>query len=418
MRITEARVVLMGLTLVAGCGGAEAPSSPPPAVTSPPPTVTSRAPATGAKPANPQAKSSAVAPKIEPAKNPIPPGAQLVGGSEPNFRILQRDERPELLAIVSSLNPGVNSSLHTVVTERPAPPAGGATPLPKGFTTASEAGFDPSGMPSLIRCEKDGALMALIPVGLAVQGADGTPTASPRHPIDVDAFYMDVYEVTVEKYQRFREATKGDKTPPGTPLNASFPLQPAVGINWRDAMQYAKWSGRELPTESEWEKAARGTAGFQYPWGDGRAIWERRREPGQLYEVGSFRTDESPFGVFDLAGNAREWCQDFFAEDAYKQAPAAGSPAARNWAGPRTDRAGRRVVKGNPIGWNLWAREGMSMSERSPHVGFRCVLRFTGAAVSKSSVAADNAATIPSPDKPSPAVPPAPAALPPKKSAF
>jgi formylglycine-generating enzyme len=99
--------------------------------------------------------------------------------------------------------------------------------------------------------------------------------------------------------------------------------------------------------------------------------------------VGSFRTDESPFGVLDMAGNAREWCQDFFAEDAYRQAPAPGSAAARNWAGPRTDKASRRVVKGSPTGWELWARDGKPMSERSPQIGFRCVLRLSASTAVK-----------------------------------
>jgi formylglycine-generating enzyme len=262
----------------------------------------------------------------------------------------------------------------------------------------------------LIRSEPDGAVMALVSGGLGVQGADGAATAAPRHPIDVDAFYIDVHEVTVEKYLRFREATKGDKTPPGIPANASSPQQPAVGISWRDAMQYAKWAGKELPTESEWEKAARGFKGFTYPWGEDRAVWERHREAGQIDDVGSFRTDESVYGVFDLAGNAREWCQDFFAEDAYKQAPAPGSAAARNWKGPRTDKASRRVVKGSPTGWELWAREGMSMTERAPKIGFRCVLRLSQGTAEKP-VTETSPATPNSPPKDQP-----PAA--PKKSAF
>jgi formylglycine-generating enzyme required for sulfatase activity len=276
--------------------------------------------------------------------------------------------------------------LLTVVTERQDTKTSTAS-LPKGFTAVGEARIDQSGYPTQIRCDADGALMSLVPGGLAVQGADGTPTAAPRHPIDVDAFYMDIQEVTVERFMKFREASRGDKTPPGAPLNASSPLQPAVGINWRDATLYAKWAGKELPTESEWEKAARGFNGFTYPWGEGRPIWERRREIGKISDASSFRTDESVYGIFDLAGNAREWCQDFFAEDAYKQAPAAGSAAARNWKGPRTDKGGRRVVKGSATGWELWAREGASMTERSPQIGFRCVLRLTQGSAEKTPVA-------------------------------
>lgn len=313
--------------------------------------------------------------------------------------------------MVVSPDPGVNSSL-MLVSREVTPPTTGAAALPAGFTAVADTDFDSSGLPKRIRCEKDGAIMALVPGGIAIQGAEGTPTASPRHPIDIDAFYIDVHEVMVEQFQKFREATKGDKSA-AAPVNASFPKQPAVGVNWRDATQYAKWTGRELPTESEWEKAARGVNGFTYPWGEGRAIWERRRQPGQINDVESFRTDESAFGVFDLAGNAREWCQDFFTEDAYKQAPAPGSAAARNWAGPRTDKAARRVVKGSANGWELWAREGFPMAEHSPKIGFRCVLKATGNPGAKS-VAGETPAASPAASK----APETPAPTPAKKSAF
>jgi len=394
--------LLLGLVLLAGCGG-ETPSAPPPTFSPPPssPPAAAQPKPANAKPktaSTPSANAAAEKPK------PLPPGASLVGGPEPNAHVVPRDERGDLLALVVNPDPGVDSSLLTVITEASDSKASTAA-LPKGFAAVAESRVDPSGLPSRIRCEADGALMALVPGGLAVQGADGTPTAAPRHPIDVDAFYMDVQEVTVEKYLKFREAARNDKTSFSPPSNASSPLQPAVGINWRDAMQYAKWAGKELPTESEWEKAARGPNGFTYPWGEGRPVWERRREFGEIGDVGAFRTDESIYGIQDVAGNAREWCQDFFAEDAYKQAPAAGSAAARNWKGPRTDKAGRRVVKGNPSGWELWARDGLSMTERSPQVGFRCVLRLSPGPTDRTTAADVPASTPQAPPREAPAAP-------------
>ncbi|QDT56245.1 Serine/threonine-protein kinase pkn1 [Caulifigura coniformis] len=393
--------LLLGLLLLVGCSK-ENPSAPPATFSPPPPTpVLPPAPA-NASPRAPAAATNAAA-TAKPAsqeKKTLPPGAMLVGGQEPNVRILPREERPELLAMVVNPSPGTDSSLVTVIANRQETPPAQAS-LPKGFAAVADSLVDASGFPLRIRCEVDGAVMALVPGGLAVQGADGTPTAAPRHPIDIDAFYMDIHEVTVEKFQKFREATRGDKSSPPAPPNASSPLQPAVGVNWRDAMQYAKWTGKELPSESEWEKAARGKGGFDFPWGEGRPVWERRREPGQIDDVGSFRTDESIHGVFDLAGNAREWCQDFFAEDAYSQSPPAGSPAARNWKGPRSDKAGRRVVKGSSTGWELWARNGASMSERSPQIGFRCVLRLTAEpAAAKSASTATPSATSSAPMEP------------------
>ena len=150
--------------------------------------------------------------------------------------------------------------------------------LPEGFAAVPESGLSADGMPMQIRCTVDDSLMMLIPGGLFVQGEDGVdPHAGPAHPVLVDPFYMDISEVTLGRFSRFRS----DYTPrPPTAANANDPSDyPALGIAWRSAIAYCKWAGKDLPREAEWEKAGRGPDGYLYPWGDGRVIWQRGPHP-------------------------------------------------------------------------------------------------------------------------------------------
>ena len=190
----------------------------------------------------------------------------------------------------------------------------------------------------------------------------------------MSAFYIDVTEVTLEQFAKFR-GSAGPKIP--APLNDMDDQQrPALGIMWLDAREYSKWGGKELPTEAEWELAARGANALRTPWGDGRAIFERPRVPGQIDSVGAFAHDRSPFGLFDVSGNAREWCADHFSPKAFSEANNIPPNKRKDWTGPRQPfRPNLRVVKGGASDWSLWHRTGLGMRERADDVGFRCVLR-------------------------------------------
>ncbi|PIP72033.1 MAG: hypothetical protein COW89_08675 [Nitrospinae bacterium CG22_combo_CG10-13_8_21_14_all_47_10] len=144
---------------------------------------------------------------------------------------------------------------------------------------------------------------------------------SPERRIDTPDYYIDRFEVTNLQYFIFCQAT--DHKPPRYWKGQKFPegqdLLPVTEVNYFDANAYAKWAGKRLPNELEWEKAARGRAGFIYPWGDdflpdvANLSLSPRAKAGQgLKPVGSFPRGASPYGVHDMAGNAWEWVWEYY----------------------------------------------------------------------------------------------------------
>ncbi len=147
-------------------------------------------------------------------------------------------------------------------------------------------------------------------------------------------------------------------------------------MSWGEARAYARSLGEDLPTEAQWEKAARGRDGFSAPWGNGRAIWPRSRKLDQIDAIKSFRSDQSVYGVFDLAGNAREWCLDLYSDRAHHELSNVSPQRARNWKGPRNvPNSNYRVVKGTGPDWAVWHRHHADMRQHAADIGFRCVLR-------------------------------------------
>ena len=181
--------------------------------------------------------------------------------------------------------------------------------------------------PGRITTPPDGAEMILIPAGKFAYGIEQGeikdvvrklksswdsiiyPTEHRRQEKTLPAFYIDRYEVTNERYARFVKATK-HRTPRFArypQLNA--PRQPVVGIGWADAQGFCEWAGKRLPTEEEWEKAARGTDGRLWPWGNDPSPKAYNGRAAELFapaEVGKFPQSDSPYGVADMAGNVWE----------------------------------------------------------------------------------------------------------------
>jgi formylglycine-generating enzyme required for sulfatase activity len=222
---------------------------------------------------------------------------------------------------------------------------------------------------------RDGAPMVLIPEGeFQMGGNDGDEDEQPIHKVYTDAFYMDVYEVTNTQYKKFMEAT-GHKPPIywDNP-NCNVPDKPVVGVIWQDAVDYCKWVGKRLPTEAEWEKAARGgLEGKKYPWGDDERIEAptAMQNPGltSAYPVGCFAPNG--YGLHDMERNAWEWCSDLYDEKYYAKS------IEKNPQGP--DTGNERVLRGGSWFSGIYTplpvsyRYSFDILKSSILIGFRCV---------------------------------------------
>lgn len=226
--------------------------------------------------------------------------------------------------------------------------------------------------------------MIIIPAGEFLMGSpegQGRPDEWPQRSVYLDAFEIDQVEVTNERYMRFVRAT-GHRPPPdpfGTgPLQSIKGLEqlPVVQTTWYDAKAYCTWAQKRLPTEAEWEKAARGTDGRLYPWGNDpptprRANFDREWD-GQrtLHAVGSLPEGDSPYGVKDMAGNAREWVADWYEADYYAQAPNRNPQGPEKKGVVRSIRGGSWHSPANDIRAAARGRGGFALQTHG--TGFRC----------------------------------------------
>lgn len=373
--------------LLAGCTDDNAGDPPPVTIQpqqaggAPPKPRGAEAPQPTARPRQ-QSAARPKAPPIDPEADPE--DVFEIVSSEPLFDIVGQAPRvkPADQFIAVAPPTGSNADSFVVVsTVRSQESSGPANPdfkLPSGFRALPSQGYSPAGLPLRITCEADKALMALVPAGISPQGTNnGPPEAGPEFPVYLDAYYIDVTETTVGQFIVYRDDQRSKGRSITSALNENDPPEyPVQGVSWGTAQAYSRWAGKDLPTEAEWERAARGEAGFKYPWGNSRVVWPRSRTLEQIDPVGTFATDKSAYGVYDLAGNVREWCADWYSADAYKEASSGPETVVRNWTGPRkTSELNERVVKGNGPDWACWHRRGVEMRTRLPGFGFRSVLR-------------------------------------------
>lgn len=248
-----------------------------------------------------------------------------------------------------------------------------------------------------IRHPKDGAIMVWVPAGPFVMGLDETDAniiarqlgfqtgndlwawdSYPKRKIDLPGFFIDQHEVTVARWHKFVQATGHTSKSKEAAQHFNKPDKqdlPAGEIRWDDAKAYAQWAGRRLPSDAEWEKAARGTDGRLYPWGNDPPTPEhghfgdKKKRPLLYVNVGSFPKGASPYGALDMLGNQYEWTADWME-------PYPGNPQADKMK----DYAGKKNVslRGGSwyhgwIGFYAAKRFGLRPDETYYHIGFRTV---------------------------------------------
>jgi sulfatase modifying factor 1 len=224
---------------------------------------------------------------------------------------------------------------------------------------------------------KDGAPMVLVPAGEFPMGSEqGDADEQPVHRVFLDSFYLDTFEVTNGRFAKFVAAIQSE--PPWGFADQETPVihaeQPVRWVNWLEATGYCLWAGKRLPTEAEWEKAARGTDGRVYPWGNesptlAQAVFGLKEGAETVSPIGNRDLGRSPYGVHDLAGNLYEWVVDWYDEASYTPQPTI-DPRGPAEGTAKVQRGGSYL--NNPYRLRAAFRTKGDPTEHAPNVGFRC----------------------------------------------
>ena len=289
----------------------------------------------------------------------VPIDIDLGGDASRTVRLLVTKSGFKSYAVDVILTPGVESDVPVSM-----------DPLPVATLPTSGGKINPV----------DGAEMVFIPAGPFSMGDDKLYSngADRVHQVTVDGYYIYKTPVTVAMYKKFCDAT-GHAMPNEPSWGWDKADYPIVNVTWNDAAAYCNWAGVSLPTEAQWEKAARGTDGRRYPWGnewnpdDCRHSQSALGDAGEPVDVGSYPQGASPYGVLDMAGNVWQWCSDWYDADYFQNSPV------KNPTGPSSGDG--RVLKGGS-----WYRDetyffcsafrfhfSPDHSQAHGYIGFRCV---------------------------------------------
>jgi formylglycine-generating enzyme required for sulfatase activity len=217
--------------------------------------------------------------------------------------------------------------------------------------------------------DSKGLTMRLVPAGTFTMGED-----SGIHEVYLDTYYMDIYEVTNAAYKSCVNNRECEQ-PKGAHYNdPAYADHPVVYVNWGQANAYCEWRGARLPTEAEWEKAARGTDGRTYPWGEESGCAKANICEKDTTAVGSYESGKSPYGMYDMIGNVNEWASDWYSETYYQNSPSSNPLG--------SDSGNSKVVRGGSWAWDrnsgyhnpAWSAARWLMIPESGHsnIGFRC----------------------------------------------
>lgn len=275
-----------------------------------------------------------------------------------------------LTTIVLSVMIALTACARATPTSPPLPPATATAALGIGSTMVSDL---------------DVMILVFVPEGEFTMGSDSDeglgytvyPDEKPAHTVYLDAFWIDQTEMTNKKYQMCVDAgacgppsALESLTHPKYYGNPEFDNYPVVYVSWEQASAYCAWAKRRLPTEAEWEKAARGTDARIYPWGNEephKDLLNYNLNLPDVVEVGSYPNGASPYGAYDMSGNVREWVNDWYSANYYESSPAS------NPLGPES--GDRRVTRSGSPGPNdprSAKREQYYPLGSAFVIGFRC----------------------------------------------
>jgi formylglycine-generating enzyme required for sulfatase activity len=219
--------------------------------------------------------------------------------------------------------------------------------------------------------------MVLVPAGEFTMGSDeGDDDEQPVHRVVLDSFYLDTFEVTNGRFAKFVAAIQSE--PPWGFADQETPVvdaeRPVRWVTWLEATGYCLWAGKRLPTEAEWEKAARGTDGRVYPWGNepptaAQAVFGLKEGAETASPIGDHPQGRSPYGAQDLAGNLYEWVSDWY-DDAFYQTTPTHNPRGPLEGTAKGQRGGSYI--NSPYRLRATFRTKSDPTEHDPHVGFRC----------------------------------------------
>jgi formylglycine-generating enzyme required for sulfatase activity len=319
------------------------------------------------------------APGEKPAAAGSSPSSSAVDGSEP---VEETEAQDDAVARAEGSEPGQKPEQESGASETPTVPPDGPTSLPDGRPIAG-CGAVPEGM-------------ACIPGGAFERGSDDGPRhARPAAEVWLQTYFMDIHEVT---YAEYKSCEASGACPKQKPYYQDFdaPRQPMNGLNWYAAVDYCKSKGKHLPTEAQWEKAARGPEGAVYPWGDepatcelavikdatGRSCGIKQKgkypDKGRPNEIGS--RPPGVYGLYDMAGNSWEWVADWYSSswEACGEACQGIDPLGPCDGAEPCGKRKWRTVRGGSWYWEANYATGFRRRPHVPsnspfhHFGFRC----------------------------------------------